>query len=85
MTELISFHIYRTESVKLVGENFNVYFSKRTDGEEYALFAVNESKSKRWRAFYTPEVAYDFEHATGEKLEEDVFKILKSDIESGLI
>ena len=85
MTDLISFHIYRTESIKLKDEQFTVYFSKRTDGEEYALFAVNDSKSKSWRAFYTPEVASDFKQSTGQKLEEEVYKVLQSDIESGII
>ena len=85
MTDLISFHIYRTESIELKGEHFTAYFSKRTDGEEYALFAVNHSKSKSWRAFYTSEIASDFEQATGQKLEEEVYKVLQSDIESGAL
>lgn len=85
MTDLISFHKYRTESIELKGEHFTVYFSKRTDGDEYALFAVNDSKSKSWRAFYTPEVASDFEQATGQKLEEEVSRVLQSDIESGTL
>ncbi len=85
MTSLISFSIYRTESVTLKGEKFTVCFSKRTDGEEYALFAVNDSGTKNWRAFYSSDVASDFAASTDGKLEDEVYKVLKSDIEHGLI
>jgi hypothetical protein len=82
MPSLIAFHIYRTECLVLKGEEFTVTFTKRSDQEEYALFAVNAAGSKSWRAFYTPEVAIDFKGSTGRALEDEVYEVLKGDIES---
>lgn len=85
MSEIIAFEIYRTENISINGDAFTVRFAKRKDGEEYALFAVNENKTKSWRGFYSPETAADFKHSTGRQLEEEVYAVLKGDIERGHI
>ena len=85
MTDLIAFHIYRTEVLDLKGEKYTVRFTKRNDQEEYALFAANEPGTKSWRCFYSPEVAEDFKRSTGRELEEEVYAVLKGDIERGLV
>lgn len=85
MSSLISFNVYRTESLTLNGESFTVSFTKRTDGEEYALFAVNDARTKSWRGFYSSEIAADFKHSTGQKLEDEVYKVLRGDLERGLV
>ena len=83
MSSLITFHIYRTELLTLKGEKFTVTFTKRSDQEEYALFAINATGSKSWRAFYSSEIANDFKQSTGRALEDEVYEVLKSDIERG--
>lgn len=85
MTELIAFHIYRTEVLTLNADKCVVRFSKRKDREEYALFANNEIGTKSWSCFYSPEVAADFQRTTGEELEAKVYSVLKGDIERGLV
>lgn len=82
---LIAFETYRTETLQIKGETFTVTFTKRKDGEEYAVFAVNDSGSKRWRAFYTSETADDFNTSTGQQLADEVLKVLQSDVSNGLI
>lgn len=85
MTELIAFKIYRTETIKVGGETFTVRFTYRTDGEEYALFASNTDNTKRWKCFYSTQVADDFNELKGESLASEVLKVLKGDIEFGLL
>lgn len=85
MTDILSFQIYRTESIELNGERFTVYFSKRIDTEAYELFAVNDSKSKSWRAAYTREVAFDFNQATDQNLAEEIYKLFRSDVENNVL
>jgi len=83
MTQLIAFEIYRTEVLVFNGERFTVSFSKRKDTEEFALFAVNDERTKSWRGFYSPETAADFVASTGQQLEDEVYKVLRGDIERG--
>jgi hypothetical protein len=83
MTQLIAFEIYRTEVLVLNGERFTVRFSKRKDAEEFALFAVNDAGTKSCNGFYSPETAADFMASTGQRLEDEVYKVLKGDIERG--
>jgi hypothetical protein len=85
MSELIAFHIYRTETLQLNREKYIVHFTKRNDLEEYALFAKSESSANNWRCFYSPEIAADFKRSTGRELEEEVYAVLKGDIERGLV
>ncbi|OGB53982.1 MAG: hypothetical protein A2503_08815 [Burkholderiales bacterium RIFOXYD12_FULL_59_19] len=85
MTDVIAFDIYRTETLTLNADKYVVRFAKRKDGEEYALFAVNETGTKSWRCFYSPEVAADFKRSTGKALETGVYSVLKHDIERGII
>jgi hypothetical protein len=85
MTELIAFEIYRTEKLTLNADKYIVRFTRRKNGEEYALFADNETATKSWRCFYTPEVAVDFERSTGETLEAEVYSVLRGDIERGIV
>jgi hypothetical protein len=82
MSEIIAFEIYRTENIAIKGETFAICFSKRKSGEEYALFAVNDAQTKRWRGFYSPETAADFARVTGLPLEKEVYAIFKADIEN---
>lgn len=81
MSELIAFHVYRTETLELKGNQYTVSFTKRSDQEEYALFAVNANKLKSWHAFYSREVAEDFKKSTDHVLEYKVYEILKCEIE----
>lgn len=83
MTQLIAFDIYRTELIVFNGECFTVNFSKRKDAEEFALFAVNDDRTKRWKGFYSAETAADFAVSTGQRLEDEVYRVLMGDIESG--
>jgi len=83
MSVMIAFEIYRTEVFTFNGEQFTVQFTKRKDGEEYALFAVNDLGTKSWRGFYSPETAADFLESSGQKLEEEVYSVLKGDVECG--
>lgn len=85
MSEIIAFETYRTENITINGESFTVHFTKRKDGEEYALFAVNDDRTKNWRGFYSAETAVDFTRSTGRRLEEEVYSVLKGDIERGHI
>lgn len=84
MTELIAFNIYRTETLTLNEEKYLVRFAKRNDDEEYALFADNESRTKRWRCFYSPEVAANFMRSTGKALETEVYLVLRDKIEGDI-
>lgn len=84
MSQLIAFHIYRTEFLELNHEKYIVHFTKRNDQEEYALFAKSESSAKNWRCFYSSETAADFNRSTGRELAEEVYEVLKGDIERGL-
>ena len=81
VTSLIAFQTYREETIELQGEKFTLRFTKRKDQEEYALFATNAGGTKNWRGFHTPEVAREFNLITGKKMEEAVYKVLRSDIE----
>jgi hypothetical protein len=83
MSSIIAFEIYRTEALTFNGERFTVSFTKRKDGEEYALFAVNDARTKSWRGFYSVETAADFKASTGQQLEDEVYKVLKGDVERG--
>ncbi len=85
MTDILSFQIYRTESIEINRERFTVYLSKRTDIEAYELFAVNDSKSKSWRASYTSEVAFDFNQATNQSLADEIYKLFRSDVENNVL
>ncbi len=83
MTQLIAFEIYRTEVIFFNGNRFTVSFSKRKDAEECALFAVNDDGTKRWSCFYSAETAADFATSTGQRLEDEVYQILRGDIDRG--
>jgi hypothetical protein len=83
MSEIIAFEIYRTEVFAFNEERFTIQFAKRKDAEEYALFAVNDAKTKSWKGFYSPETAADFLVSTGQHLEDEVFRVLRGDIERG--
>lgn len=81
MSDLIAFHVYRTETLELKGNQYTVSFTKRSDQEEYALFAVSANKLKSCHAFYSREVAEDFKKSTDHALEDKVYKILEYEIE----
>ncbi len=83
MTQLIAFEIYRTEVIVFNEDRFTVSFSKRKDGEEFALFAVNDDRTKRWSGFYSAETAADFAMSTGQRLEDEVYQVLRGDLERG--
>lgn len=83
MSEIIAFENYRSEKITINGESFTVHFSKRKDGEEYALHAVNDDGTKNWRGFYSAETAADFTRSTGQKLGEGVYSVLQDDIDRG--
>ncbi len=85
MSELIAFEIYRIENIAIKGESFTVRFTKRRDKEEYELHAANDSGTKNWKGSYSSETAADFAHSTGRQLEEEVYAVLKGDIDRGSI
>lgn len=85
MTDIIAFEIYRTENMTINGECIRVNFTQRKDLDEYALFAVNGSGTKRWSGFYSAATATEFTHCTGLEMEEEVYSILRIDIEQGLV
>ncbi|WP_304352057.1 hypothetical protein [Comamonas testosteroni] len=79
MSRLVPFDIYRTESLKLNGEQFTVHFSKSNNDEAYELFAINNDESKNLRASFSSDTAANFSqlHA-GRQLEDLVYKILRT-------
>lgn len=85
MSKLIAFQIYRTERITINGELFTINFMKKKDGEEYKLIAINDDKTKQLHGSYSAETADDFLNITGRRLEEEVYSILKADIERGHI
>ena len=76
MTEIISFEIYKTKNTHIHGELFLVFFAKRKDREEYALFAENIDKSIGWSGFYSKEAASELEASTEQQLAEHILKTL---------
>lgn len=86
MTILIAFHIYRTEQLTISGKTYAVHFTRRNDTGDYELYAVEQGPSRSsWRCSYSSETAADFARSQGKALEDEVFKVLKGDIERGLI
>ena len=47
------------------------------------MFALNDSRIKSCRCFYSAEMAADFVATAGGQLEDEVYKVLKGDIECG--
>lgn len=79
MAEIIAFEIYQTKALTLMGDEFMVHFTKRKDGEEYALFAVNSSKTQNWQRFYSPKTAAYLNSCTRQMLESKVESIIRGD------
>ena len=77
MAELVAFTDYRTEEISIDGEANTVRFSKQRDGEGYMLTAVGPTSGKVRKVSYTAEVAQDFMHQRGTKLEEAIQEILR--------
>lgn len=85
MTELIAFDIYQTERMVFEGNRHTVNFTKRKDGEEYALVAVNDATGKSWRCSYSAEAAADFRNLQATDLANKVYELRRIDIARGAI
>lgn len=82
MSTLIAFEIYRTENISISGKNLTVRFLRRKDFEDYELRVSDEEKGETWSYSYSAETARDFASQNGEALEQQIFEILKSDVQS---
>ena len=76
MSDLLAFNIYRTEKLNLTGELFTINFTRRNDGQEFAIHALNQSGSKNLRVSFTKETADDFSILQGDDLATEVYKVL---------
>lgn len=81
MTQLIPFEIYRKEVLILNGQEYTVSFSRRFDGEEHQIFAVNFEGNRSIRGSFSTEMADDFTHYTGNDLQKAVYNILKDELD----
>lgn len=85
MTKLIGFQIYQTEDFHIQGSDFTIRFTLSNDGSEYALLVSNITLGKEAKYSYTKETADDFKLYKKLELKEEIVKIIKSDIERGVI
>lgn len=85
MAQVISFNIYRTENVRFSGTPYTIRFASSNDGQEHALMVSNNDTNQQAKYHFSSEVASDFEHYHNEKLESEILKIIKDDIENGQV
>ena len=85
MTQMIGFDIYRTETIVINNITYTVRFTISKDGQENKLLVSNESNSKQASYQFTQEVANDFKHYQGQELQGHVFRMIESDINTGII
>jgi hypothetical protein len=78
MSELIAFQTTRTERLVVDGHSFFVRFTKRTDREDYALFASRIDGLEEKSAFYPAAVATELACAEGQALADRVGILLKT-------
>lgn len=82
VTQLLSYNIYRTESILLSQNPYTVRFALSADGREYVLFVSNDFTQQQTKYRFTSEVANDFKHHHSEKLADEVFKIIEDDVKN---
>jgi hypothetical protein len=85
MTKLISYNIYRTEIVSILGKVYTVRFTSTPDGQDHALMVSNDVTGKEGKYHVTSDLANDFNKLEGKKFADEVLEIIKSDIEQNII
>ncbi|MDG2526574.1 hypothetical protein P6166_14550 [Stenotrophomonas sp. HITSZ_GD] len=85
MSGLIAFEICKTEKFDVDGKNFTAHLLQRKDHELYELLVVDEQDKVSWRCSFEKEVAIDFKKQTGESLADHVARIMKDDLERGVL
>jgi len=85
MTKLISFQTYQTEYINVLGNEYTLRFSHSQDKTEYTLFVSNNTKNQESKYSHSKEVADNFRHYESQELTDEVTKIIRADIEKGII
>jgi len=85
MTQIISYNIYRTATVTVLGNVYRVNFTATADGLDHALMVSNELTGKQGKYHFSSDVANDFKTLEGKELTDEILEIIKSDIENNII
>jgi hypothetical protein len=83
--KLIGYNIYRTEALVINAIPYTVRFALSNDSDAFALFVSNDINKKQTKYEFAVEVADDYKHENGKKLEDKVLSIIQSDIQNGIL
>lgn len=85
MTQMISYNIYRTENITVLGTPYTVRFTSTADNQDHALMVSNNETNQQGKYHFSAEVANDYQQQHNEELSNAVLDIIKGDIENNLI
>lgn len=80
MIQMIGFTIYRTENLLIDKIPYTVRFCVSKDELEYILLVTNDQNGNQGKYHFSKETADDFQHYHGEKIEDEIKKIIATDI-----
>jgi len=85
MTQILSYNIYRTENIIVLGKPYTVRFTSTPDGQDHALMVSNDATNQQGKYHFSAEVANDYKQQHDEDLANEVLNIIKDDLENNRI
>ena len=85
MTQIISYNVYRTENITVLGKPYTVRFTSKPDNQDHVLMVSNNETNQQGKYHFSAEDANDYKQQHNEELANVVLDIIKGDIENNRI